>query len=59
MRFWTASLSNEFPWPSAACLSVRPSDRIYWPRPTALALSRTFGGLMPSALPLSTSQSAA
>eukprot|EP00969_Alexandrium_andersonii_P070258 3101069-Alexandrium_andersonii.AAC.1 len=32
---------------------------MYWPRPTALAPSRTFGGLSPSALPLSTNQSAA
>eukprot|EP00969_Alexandrium_andersonii_P102053 4504920-Alexandrium_andersonii.AAC.1 len=39
IRFWTASLSNELPGASAVCLSVRPSDRMYWPRPTARALS--------------------
>eukprot|EP00969_Alexandrium_andersonii_P211155 9325790-Alexandrium_andersonii.AAC.1 len=49
IRFWAASLSNELPSASAAGLSVRPSDRMRWPRPTARALSPTLGGRMPRA----------
>eukprot|EP00969_Alexandrium_andersonii_P258890 11447521-Alexandrium_andersonii.AAC.1 len=44
--------------PVGRLLSARPSDRMYCPRPTALARSVTFGGRRPSTLALSTSQSA-